>query len=143
MGLIRRRGRGEGPDRWPEVELRTYAGQDGPRGTKQIVVGPADGATNFAMRVFRLAPGKSSNEEEHPHDHGVLIMSGRARVLLGDVTHEVEPGDFVWVSPNEHHRFDSLGPDPLQFLCVVPTWGEVDACVLPDPEAEEPRRSER
>ncbi len=120
-----------GQDRWPEVELRTYRGEDGPRGLKQIVVGPDDGAPNFAMRVFQLAPGKASNEEEHPHDHGVLIMKGRCRVLMGEEVHEAEAGDFVWVAPNERHRFENAGTDTLQFLCVVPAWGELDSARRP------------
>ena len=131
MGLIRRRSTIDGRDRWPEVDLKTYRAEDGPRGKKQIIVGPDDGAPNFAMRVFQLDPGKSSNEEEHPHDHGVLIMRGRARVLLGAEIHEVEPGDFVWVAPDERHRFESVGEETLQFLCVVPAWGEFDAARKP------------
>ena len=127
MGLVRRRAAQGGSDRWPDVELRAYGTGQGASRRKQIVVGPDDGARNFAMRVFQLAPGASSNEEEHPHDHGVLIMPGRARVLLGQETHEVGPGDVVWVSPNERHRFDCVGPEMLQFLCVVPGWGEPDA----------------
>jgi quercetin dioxygenase-like cupin family protein len=130
MGLVRRRSTVEGRDRWP-VEQRVYRAEDGPRGLKQIVVGPDDGAPNFAMRVFQLQPGKASNEEEHPHDHGVYIMQGRARVLLGDARHEVEAGDIVWVAPDERHCFESLGPEPLQFLCVVPAWGEPDAERVP------------
>lgn len=133
MGVIRRRTIVDGQERWSDVELRAYSGEDGPRGTKQILLGPADGAANFALRIFQLAPGKTSNEEKHPHDHGVMIMQGRARVLLGSERFEVEPGDVVWVEPNEHHCFESLGPDALRFLCVVPTWGEVDgaSCVMP------------
>ena len=130
MGLVRRRSTSEGRDSWP-VEQRTYRGDDGPRGLKQIIVGPDDGAPNFAMRVFQLQPGKSSNEEEHAHDHGVYIMHGRARVLLGGEYHTVEAGDFVWVAPDERHCFESLGPETLQFLCVVPAWGEGDAKQVP------------
>lgn len=131
MGLIRRRTTEGGQDRWPEVELRVYGGDDGPRGTKQILLGPDDGAPHFAVRVFQIPPGQSSNDEAHPHDHGVFVMRGRARVLLGDALHDVGPGDLVWVAPDERHRIDSLGPDTLQFLCVVPSWGEVDAASRP------------
>ena len=127
MGVIRRRSTENGVDRWTDVEGKVYRGAEGPRGVKQILIGPDDGAPNFAVRIFQIEPGKSSNEEDHPHDHGVFIQQGRARVLLGDRTHEVTAGDFVWVEPNERHRFESLGPETLQFLCVVPDWGETDA----------------
>lgn len=127
MGLVRRRTTLDGKDRWADVDSRVYGGAENPRGTKQILLGPDDGAPNFAVRIFQVAPGKSSNEEEHPWDHGVFIQQGRARVLLGERTEEVQAGDFVWIEPNERHRLDSLGPELLQFLCVVPDWGENDA----------------
>jgi quercetin dioxygenase-like cupin family protein len=130
MGLVRRQESAADRDRWP-VEQKVYRAANEPRGLKQIVLGPDDGATNFAMRVFQIDPGKSSNEEEHPHDHGVYVMRGRARVLLGTEYHEAGPGDFVWVAPDERHCFESLGPEPLQFICVVPAWGEPDARNVP------------
>ena len=127
MGIVRRRSTESGVDRWTDVEAKVYRGAEGPRGIKQILLGPDDGAPNFAIRIFQVAPGKSSNEEEHPWDHGVFIQQGRARVLLGERVDEVKAGDFVWIEPNERHRLDSLGPETLQFLCVVPDWGEPDA----------------
>jgi quercetin dioxygenase-like cupin family protein len=131
MGVIRRRTIEASLDRYTDVELRTYSGNDGKRGTKQIAIGPDDGAANFAMRVFHIDPGKASAEEEHPHDHGVLILSGRARVLLGSASHEVGAGDIVWIQPNEHHQLSNIGDGVLSFLCVVPAWGEPDATSRP------------
>jgi quercetin dioxygenase-like cupin family protein len=96
-------------------------------GRKNIVIGPDDGCMNFAMRIFQIPPGKHSREEEHPHDHGVYILQGKARVLLGDKSYDVEAGDVVWVEPDEHHRFDNIGAETLQFLCVTPAWGELDS----------------
>ena len=129
MGVVRRLRSEDGQDRWSGVECQIYRGAEGPLGTKQILIGPDEGAPNFAVRIFQLAPGKTSREEEHPWDHGVFIQQGRARVLLGDRTEEVAAGDFVWIEPNEHHRLESLGPETLQFLCVVPDWGETDSRV--------------
>ena len=131
MGLVRRKTTESERARYADVELKTYAGEEGPRGTKQIVLGPDDGAPNFAMRVFHIDPGKASAEEEHPHDHGVLILGGRARVLLGAEQHEVEAGDIVWVAPNEHHQFANIGEGTLSFMCVVAPWGEGDAKLRP------------
>ncbi|MHB1131178.1 MAG: cupin domain-containing protein [Chloroflexota bacterium] len=127
MGLIRRRSGENGTERWTGVEPKVYRALGGPLGRKHIVIGPDDGATNVALRVFQIPPGKHSREEEHPSDHCVYIVQGRCRVLLGSETHEVEAGDVIWVKPNEHHRFDNAGPDTLVFLCAVPGWGENDA----------------
>jgi quercetin dioxygenase-like cupin family protein len=49
-----------------------------------------------------------------------VIQHGRARVMLGDETHELGPGDVVYVAPDELHSFEALGDEPLGFLCVAP-----------------------
>ena len=128
MGLIRRQSIDEkGNELWAGVDPVIYRALGGPLGRKNILIGPDEGAENFSLRIFEIPVGKHSKEEEHPHDHGVYIIQGKCRVLLGDKTHEVETGDVVWVQPNEHHRFDNVGDETLRFLCVIPIWGEQDA----------------
>ena len=58
--------------------------------------------------------------ERHPHDHGVFILRGRARVRLGSEEVEVGPRDVVYVPGNELHQFQAIGDEPLGFLCVIP-----------------------
>lgn len=136
MGLIRRRSGERGKENWSGCEPIVYRALGGPLGRKHIVIGPDDGAMNVAMRIFQIPPGKHSREEEHPSDHCVYILQGRCRVLLGDKTYEVEAGDVVWVEPNEHHRFDNIGEDTLEFLCAVPAWGENNSEKAPPMPAE-------
>ena len=72
------------------------------------------------MRYFHVPAGGRTARETHPHDHGVVIERGHARVTLGDEVHEVGPGDVVYVSGGELHCFEALGPEPLGFICVAP-----------------------
>ncbi|TAK25784.1 MAG: cupin domain-containing protein [Chloroflexota bacterium] len=125
MGVIHR-GNGtiaNGPS-WPDVPMRVYEGDGAHGATKRVLIGQRDGAENFAMRYFEVPAGQSSAHESHPHDHGVIVTRGRARVLLGAEMHDVTVGDVVYIGPDEMHRFDALGPEPLGFLCIVPAWGE-------------------
>jgi quercetin dioxygenase-like cupin family protein len=124
MGVIHRGNGGMAAPDWAEVPVRVYEGDNARGATKRVLVGERDGAGNFAIRYFEVPPGESSAHEHHPHDHGVVITRGRARVLLGGELHEVGVGDVVYIAPDEEHRFDSLGPEPLGFICVVPAWGE-------------------
>ena len=71
------------------------------------------------MCDFHVPPARRTARERHPHDHGVVIISGRARVTLGDHTHEVGPGDAVYVEGNELHCFEALGDQPLGLVCVI------------------------
>ncbi|MHB1415005.1 MAG: cupin domain-containing protein [Chloroflexota bacterium] len=137
MGMIRRRRIENDRERWSDVEMKTYRALGGPLGYKHILIGPDDGAANFAMRIFQIPPGKHSKEEEHAHDHGVFIMQGKGRVLLGGEMYDIEAGDAVWVEPDERHRFDNVGEGTLQFLCVIPAWGELDSPNRPPAPGEQ------
>jgi quercetin dioxygenase-like cupin family protein len=114
MGSVHRRL----PDgSWDGVTRRPYsdAGVE-----KHDLIGPADGAAAYRVRYFRVQPGARTALERHPHDHGVVIEEGRARVTLGDERHDLEPGDVVYVAGSELHCFEALGDEPLGFVCVAP-----------------------
>jgi quercetin dioxygenase-like cupin family protein len=87
---------------------------------KHELIGPADGAQSYRVRHFRVPPGGRTALERHPHDHGVVIERGRARVTLGGDRYELGPGDVVYVAGDELHCFEALGDEPLGFLCVAP-----------------------
>lgn len=87
--------------------------------TRQVIIGPNDASNNFNLRYFRIEPGSHSHLESHPHEHGVIIMHGRARVQLNDVFHEVEPYDAIFISGNDLHQFIPIGDEALGFLCVI------------------------
>jgi quercetin dioxygenase-like cupin family protein len=120
MGSIRRFVGGEGEPRWEGVTVEPYAPGDPRAGTRQVLIGPRDGAANFALRYFALAPGAVSSLDAHAHDHGVYVVHGRGRVRLGDVEHALGAGDVVYVAPHEPHEFAAAAEEPLGFLCVVP-----------------------
>lgn len=105
---------------WEGATHRDYNSPGVKGATGKVLIGPADGANNFVFRYFRVEPGGNTVLEQHPHDHGVLILHGRARVRLGEQEFEVGPRDLVYVSPNDIHQFSTLGAEPLGFLCVIP-----------------------
>ena len=86
---------------------------------KHELIGEAEGASQYRMRYFEVPAGGRTARERHPHDHGVMIVAGRARVTLGSETHEVSEGDVVYVAADELHCFEALGDHELGFVCVV------------------------
>ncbi len=112
MGHVRRRA-GEG---WDGVVPKAY----GNGAERHVLASAADGATQVELRVFRLPAGTASARERHAHEHAILVLEGRARVLLGAVEHEVGPGDHVFVSAWEEHRLTALGEGTLVFACTAP-----------------------
>ena len=117
MGAIHRQ---TGEREWDGVEAVGYDDPAVAGVEKRELIGPADGAPHYRLRHFHVPPGGRTARESHPHDHGVVIVSGRARVTLGDAEHEVGAGDAVYVGGDELHCFETLGDEPLEFLCVSP-----------------------
>ncbi len=105
---------------WEGVSQQAYESFETSDVTVRWLIGPAEGARNFAVRYFEIGPGECTSPDRHEHDHGVLVLRGRGQVLLGDEAAEVSCGDAVYVSPNELHQFRCIGDAPLGFLCVIP-----------------------
>ena len=106
--------------RWDRVELHPY--KDDGRAifkdvTRQTLVSRPDIAGE--LRYFEVAPGGHSTLERHGHVHGVLILRGRGRALVGAEVLDLETNDLVTVPPMTWHQFRALPDSPLGFLCMV------------------------
>lgn len=84
------------------------------------LVGENDGAPNFAMRQFEVAPGGHTPRHSHPYEHEVYVLEGRGVVVEGDTEHSMKAGDVIYVAPGDIHQFRNTGDAPLRFLCMVP-----------------------
>ena len=105
---------------WEGIKSKKYGGDEFVGVVKQVLIGREDGAQNFVIRYFRIEPGGHSRLESHPHDHGVVILHGKAKVQLNDEFLELDPLDVVYVGGNDLHQFSNIGEDALGFLCVIP-----------------------
>jgi len=106
---------------WDDVVKLEYA--DGPAkgASGKIMIGNQEGADHFVFRYFRIEPGGYSTiDDTHAHDHGVLILHGRAIAHLGGKVEEVGPNDVLYFEPWMPHYLETLGNEPLGFLCVIP-----------------------
>ena len=84
------------------------------------LVGEKDGAPNFAMRQFEVAPGGHTPQHSHPYEHEVFVLDGHGVVLDGDLERPLRPGDVIFVQPDDVHQFRNTGDTPMKFLCMVP-----------------------
>ncbi len=122
MGTVHKQIGKDGNFEWEGIEIEPYQGGGASEGScRHVIIGPTDGAHNFAMRYFEILPGGQSSFEHHLHDQGIMIMKGRARVLLGWEIHEVGPGDVIYIPQHEQHQFESISDEPLGFLCLIPS----------------------
>jgi quercetin dioxygenase-like cupin family protein len=86
----------------------------------KMLAGPADGAENFFLRQFRVAPGGYTPLHQHDWEHEVFILSGRGEVHSGQGPRTIAAGHVVFIPPGERHQFKNTGASDLEFLCIVP-----------------------
>ena len=79
-----------------------------------------DGAPNFAMRQFEVAPGGYTPKHYHPYEHEVYVIEGEGEAYEGDTPHPIRAGDVVLVKPDDLHQFKNTGDKALKFLCLIP-----------------------
>ena len=120
MGVVHRFQGEESAFDWQGVTEKTYEAADVVGTSAKVLIGPAEEAPHFRIRYFRVEPGGQTSLDQHPHEHGVFILHGRALVRLGDDEVQVGPRDVVYVPGDEVHQFRAVGDEPLGFLCVIP-----------------------
>lgn len=127
------------PFRWEGVEVRPYnaEGTHFSGVTRQVLFEGGDGLA-CQLRYFEVAPGGWSSLERHHHAHAVMVVRGRARVLIGDRIVEAGTNDLVRVPPLTWHQFQAGDDAPLGFLCMVDC--ERDVPERPDAAALEALR---
>ena len=119
--------------RWERVALHPY--KDDGRAifkdvTRQTLFSRPDIAGE--LRYFEVAPGGHSTLERHGHVHGVLILRGRGRALVGAEVMDLSTNDLVTVPPMTWHQFRASADEPLGFLCMVDA--SRDKPQLPEPD---------
>lgn len=83
------------------------------------------------MAHARLPVGEWSSLHRLTSSEVYYILSGSGRMEIDGRAREVHPGDAVYIPPGARQRIFSLGPDPLEFLCIVdPAWRVEDEEIL-------------
>ena len=91
----------------------------GQQARTQVLLGPDDGAPNFAMRRFRMETGGGMPLHRNAVEHEQFVLRGRARVRVGERTYEVGPEDVLLIPAGVPHNYHVI-EGPFEFLCMVP-----------------------
>jgi len=86
----------------------------------KIVLGDAEGAPNFIMRLFEIGPGGNTPRHSHNWEHEVYVLEGNGIAFANGKDTQVEPGDALLIPPNEEHQFRNNSKEPFQFICLIP-----------------------
>lgn len=75
----------------------------------------------------RLRVGQRSRLHALTSTEIYYILAGKGRMDIDEETRIVKTGDTVVIPAHGRQRIESLGPDELQFLCIVdPPWRPED-----------------
>ena len=85
----------------------------------QVLIGPGDGAPNFALRRFSMGKGGGMPRHTNSVEHEQYVLKGRARVGIGDEVHEVTAGNALYIPAGAPHYYEVVEA-PFEFLCIVP-----------------------
>lgn len=86
----------------------------------QVLISADDGAPNFAMRRFTIAPEGYTPLHRHDNEHEVFVLSGKGKLVYEGKEYPLNPGSFALVDPGALHQFRNAGNEDFVFICVVP-----------------------
>jgi len=84
------------------------------------LISKADGAENFAMRMFEIKPGGFTPLHTHPHEHEVFVVEGQGTFVCEGQQHEFGAEYVIFVPGGREHRFKNTGDSLLRMLCLIP-----------------------
>ncbi|KPJ61333.1 MAG: hypothetical protein AMS15_06020 [Planctomycetes bacterium DG_23] len=114
------------------VNFKNVPAEEVEEGAKGVLIRwlirDADGAENFFMRHFEIAPGGHTPRHSHPWEHEVFILEGKGIVLGAEGEKEFSPGDVIFVPAGEEHQFrnpslvaGTAREKSVAFLCLIPS----------------------
>ncbi len=92
--------------------------------TKKIPIGKKEGWDGYTMRVFKIAPGGYTPKHQHNWEHVNHIVSGKGKLMINGIEHELGEKDYAFVPPNTEHQFSNPFDRDFEFICIVPNRGE-------------------
>lgn len=87
---------------------------------KAVILDESDGAPNFRMRRYRLAPGAEVPKHTNAVEHEVHTVDGEYVVGIEDEEYTVREGDSLLIPAGTVHWFRNESDAESSFVCMVP-----------------------
>lgn len=88
---------------------------------------------DFALRRYRIPPGKMFPMHFHKYVEAVYILSGRIQFEDEENAWECGPGDVIYTYEDEPHGATVLGDEYCEMVCCINCLGDGANC---DPEKQ-------
>jgi len=107
--------------RFTDVEPTRFDNEVAKGVAGRVLVGKADGAPNFCMRTFEVAPGGHTPKHAHAWEHEMFFHAGEGELFGDGKWTPVSAGCAAFVPGNAEHQIRNTGDKPLVLLCLVPS----------------------
>ena len=87
----------------------------------RVVIGKADGAENFCMRVFDLDLEGFTPRHRHDWEHEIFFHAGHGEIWQEGNWIPVNPGHVAFIPGSEEHQIRNAGTENLIFVCLIPS----------------------
>lgn len=87
----------------------------------RVVVGKNDGAKNFCMRIFEIAPQGFTPKHAHAWEHEMFIHAGVGEIYSNGEWNPIQSGNVIFMPPNEEHQVRNTGKELLILACLIPS----------------------
>lgn len=106
---------------YSDVEPRRFDSEAVKGVDGRVLIGQADGARNFCMRMFEVEPGGFTPRHSHPWEHEIFIHAGDGEMFGNGKWNAVKPGCTVFVPSGEEHQIRNTGAGKLTVICLIPS----------------------
>lgn len=80
---------------------------------------------SMSLEVYRLGAGATDPQDPHTEDEVYYIVSGTAKIRIGEETYPVEDGDIVFVESGVEHYFHDIEDDLTTLIVFAPPYGSL------------------
>jgi len=79
-----------------------------------------DEAETIISDYNRIKKGETSEPGNHPDEEELyIVLSGKAKLQLGDKIYDIEHGNVVYIPRNTFHLATCISDEDFEFICVA------------------------
>lgn len=101
-------------------DVRREPVENAPALDRAVLIDESDGAPQFALRRFTLAPDGEVPRHTNEVEHVQYALNGGYVVGAEDEEHRVEAGAAMLIPAGTVHWYRNPADEPASFLCAVP-----------------------
>jgi quercetin dioxygenase-like cupin family protein len=90
----------------------------------RIMMDPVLGSKHVALGFTVYPVGEKGASHFHTGEETIAILKGKAKVSNMKEQQIIEPGDVIYLSPNETHIMENAGEEELNFLWIYTPPGD-------------------